>query len=381
MKMQKQLQNIYESAIDANDGSFWSYLADYVELILGSPVLAPKVDELLSIEKEKDEEPFLVKEKLFATELLSAEAKIFAALKNVDFTDYQELLEHYDRIKLGRVHSSATQQQLLHSGLVDILRAFFKLEKLSLVSAYIKIDDQGQILDYNICPSYREYHAAIRDWERRSDRSIWSSWEELIKAYRSYHDISGLRKEGLDSGDRMVEMAASWLISGMDKAVKAGNSDFFKIDKYNQHLARFHAYVLNKAFQNTESLTNESIPSLVIISDNQKTFTLKYGSQKANKPFQNKHRWAHVCYLLVKKGGSMPAPFVTDSDIWEYLKKKDVEYEFKHSPTSDNTDNIRSSIQKHVTTINKQLSKAFPTLLVGVELFKKTDGGVNIDLS
>ncbi|EKD67321.1 MAG: hypothetical protein ACD_48C00479G0001 [uncultured bacterium] len=112
-----------------------------------------------------------------------------------------------------------------------------------------------------------------------------------------------------------------------------------------------------------------------IVDETDSTFKVTFHERLPQIHFNKNERWAHLCFFIIDRGLLQMSPSATDDEIFEYWKMQDKAYSFKDSPYKIESDKLRIAIQQAVETTNKNIIKAFPTM-VGKTVFEKQDGGV-----
>jgi len=247
----RMLMNLYGQTIKKNEKGFFIGIANYIKFVSEHKAL-DDIAKTIKQAQTDDEKKLLILEKKLRQQVHQTEGELRELVESTELSnnkDVKESLNSLDKIRDGRIQSSATLEEALYGAVAGVIMTIFNIGKKELIKGYIiPYTDTDNIAGYKFAPIYTEYKEELKNFRDKRKTSVWGAWDKLVLVYLVIHK----KKEQLD---RLNPVEEAWkrlnfvgLVGEMDEIIdeKRGHRiEFIKKD-YEIYFDKVHNYINEK---------------------------------------------------------------------------------------------------------------------------------------
>ena len=369
--LKERLHRKYQSFVQHQNGGFFIGIAEYIKMVVDSPVLCVIVEASIIYEQTLAHQKLneLLTSSQKELETVARQLRESVRTKNIQCLELNPAIQEYNDYKFGRRIPITMRYPITNEfdSLCDIVRAFKDVGHIGIIKDYVKVDEQGLIEKFTFAPTFRQFCDEEAQLNRQRRLSVWGSWQEL---YHVYYVIFNARDEfrkikELNDTFKMVlfQMTAGAMLHEMDGILDKRNTHdnvvYFIKDNYTPHINRLHDHLLTKLDEFILKLSKAGPKDMAIsygqVSEHEKNEELKDLRQSArkNQPLcVTEGKWG---FLKFGKHGKKIKIGKSDSKPFKLLQA--VLVSFPSARTEDSLfEAIRSTKDKHDSRLTDPLT-------------------------
>lgn len=242
------LQRIYTAFIDLDDKAFFLGIGNYIKYIDDNfEVFNPVVEKIKGLEQSDCEKYQILSEKVLEESKQTVEALI-KLVKDIKVEDKQldnEIGEYYHYLD-GSTRSTQRLEMSIYFCAVDILRVLEFLGKKDLVKDFLKLNTNGDVVDYKISASYNDYILAEKDYKSKEKLGLWYVWDQLVEIYKAEYHYESTIKELHEKNDSLGLMFYATYKDDIDKITSGLPSRILNKDKLLYGVRSLHNFFITE---------------------------------------------------------------------------------------------------------------------------------------